>query len=65
MAIEEIRQFKCRDGTILSTMQGAQRHELKLDLYDFVESKCYEGMGKSDIADFIWEHQDQIRLFIL
>lgn len=57
--------YQCSDNTVFDNALDAQCHQNKLNRQDkiqeLVDVKCYSGMSKTDIYDFIIENREALK----
>lgn len=63
--VKKVDCYECSDGNVFKDKESAFMHQSDIDkrkaVEDFVDSHCYNGMSKSDIADFIIDNIDEIK----
>jgi len=64
MGVTEILAYKTSKGKLCKTKEGAELEE-KLDNMDakielLMDAECWNGMGKSDVSDFLKENRVEI-----
>ncbi len=62
--MKEIKAWVTTDGEMFTDDNKAEAHQYQVDLKKkinaWVDDHCWSGMSKNDVADEIYDHQDEL-----